>query len=265
MSRFFNGGFAADRIFFSPGNTPNNQGGITIVSLVKPAVADFTGYIVNGYDTGGFSKFGQLVAATGPARVFITNDFGAGGPIAGTDWCWLASVHAAGNGPPEHYRGDISDDTWSHVTGSANVNDFTGARSTVVVGNVTAGGAGDSWRGWMAAIGIFAGALTLSEIQAACTHSAKDLLDAGVDWGVLFNQTDVATPVLDFTGNHGDQTSIEGTSVDAAEEPPGWSYSLTGTTPGPTMSLWDGTSEVAVTATLWDGSSEQPVSLSSIT
>lgn len=223
MSRFFNGGVQKDQILFTAGNAPWNQGGVTIASLVKLNQASFTGHIINGYDAGGFSKFGQLVVASGGnSNLYIENDFGNGGVVAGTEWCWLISVHAAGGAAPEYYKLDLTTGTWSHVTGNAGVTDLGGTATTVVVGNTTGGGPGDSFRGWIRAIALWRRTMDFAEIQQVFTHKAWDFYMANPSWAILLNQTNLSTPVRDLTGNLGNQTSISGTTIDVNVEPPGW-------------------------------------------
>lgn len=231
MSRFFNGGTALDSITFAAGNGPPDQGPITVAVLARASATNFTGWLLHGHDSGGFAKWSMLLAATGTAKLFMENDFGAGGPAPGTDWCWLVGTKASGSVLPRwHLKNITTGAPWVHVDGTATVPDNTGVSTTLILGNHSGGGAGDSWRGRIAAGATWASVLGDAAVEAACTLSANDLNNAAPGWGVLLNQSSVATPVNDFTGGGGNQIAISGTAVDA-DEPPGWSYTIGGVTP----------------------------------
>lgn len=223
MSRLFNGGVALDSITFGIGAGPPDQGPITIAVLAKPSSASFTGWALSGHD-GTFARWSMLSAS---GKLFMENDFGTGGPSLPTDWCWFVGTKAAGSFAPRWHVKDITlGSAWTHVDGSAAVGDLTGVATTIILGNHIAGGSGDSWRGRIAAAATWTAALTDLQVEAACTLAAADLLTAGPGWMVRLNQASTATSVPDDTGGGGNQTAISGTAVDA-DEPPGWSYSLT--------------------------------------
>lgn len=226
MSRFFNGGVAADRITCSSGLMTSTQGPITIAALARITATGVTAWMVQGAG-GGFAKFSTLISS-GP--LFFENDFGSGGPTIPTNqWCWLVGTKGSGSVPPRWHVLNITAGTaWSHSNGPANVNDIGGTTDTIIIGGQLGGGASTTWRGQIAACAVWNSVLSDLAVEAACTLSALDLKNASPKWGVLLNQSSVATPVTDFTGGGGDQTSISGTAVDASE-PPGWSYNLTAT------------------------------------
>jgi len=113
---------------------------------------------------------------------------------------------------------------WVHSDDASNVSDGSGPITNILVGS--AGVAGNTWRGRIAAVATWDTVLSDGQVEAACTLAASDLFDAGPDWMVRLNQASTATPVSDDTGNGGDQTAISGTAVDA-DDPPGFDYSLT--------------------------------------
>jgi hypothetical protein len=226
MSRFFNGGTAADRITFGSGLQTTGQGPITLAFLARATASGFTGWMLQGVG-GGFAKFGELVSSN---ALFFENDFGSGGPaVTLNDWAWYVGTKASGSVLPRwHVKNITAGSAWVHSNGSANVNDLSGTVDSIIVGGQVGGGASTTWRGQVAACATWNTVLSDLAIEAACTLSAADLAAASPKWGVLLNQSSVATSVTDFTGGGGDQTSISGTAVDASE-PPGWSYSLSPT------------------------------------
>lgn len=237
MSRLFRGGTALDSITFGVGNGPPDEGPITIAVLAHPSATNFTGWILNGHD-GTFARWSML-ASGNPVKLFMEGDFGSGGPALAADWYWLVGTKASGSVPPRWHVKDLTTGSaWAHVDGSANVSDNTGVATTIVLGNHIAGGAGDSFRGRIAAAATWTGALTDLQVEAACTLSAADLLTAGPGWMVRLNQASTATSVPDDTGHAGGQTAISGTVVDA-DEPPGWSYALT-VAPAPVVTAKQG-------------------------
>lgn len=224
MSRFFNGGTAADFITFAVGNAPPDQGPITIAVLAHPSTSSFTGWTVQGMTAGGVWS---ILADS--SVLFIENDFTSGGPAHGTGWCWYVATKASGSAVPRWHMHDLTAGTaWTHANSSGTVADNTGPITSIRVGSSAAGSAAQTFRGRIAAVAAWTSALGDVAVEAACTTAAADLAAAAPNWGVLLNQASTATSVTDFTGGGGDQTALTGTAVDG-DEPPGWSYTLTAT------------------------------------
>lgn len=222
MSRFFNGPSAADYITFSVGNAPTVQGPITIAVLAHPSSASFTGWAVQG-----MTASGVWAVLVDSGKLFMENDFTSGGPSHGTGWCWYVATKASGSVIPRWHMHDLTAATaWTHTNESGNVGNGTGPITSIRVGCSASGSATETFRGRIAAVAAWNSALADLSVEAACTTAASDLAAASPSWGVLLNQASTATSVTDFTGGGGNQSSLNGTAVDA-DEPPGWSYSLT--------------------------------------
>jgi len=224
MSRFFNGGTAADRIVCSPGSAaPTTSGPITIAALVRPDNSAGTGWMLD-WDDGSFEKWGQLVSG---GQFFIDNDFNGGPTYTAGRWYWVISEKANGSVAPRWHVYDFTANAWTHVNGGGAIANQSGTPVNAIIGGQSFGGASTTWRGAIAVGGIW-GSLLGSDatIESIFTHSAANMLAAGPAWMVLLNQSSVATAVTDVSGHGGNQTSISGTSVDA-DDPPGFDYSLT--------------------------------------
>jgi hypothetical protein len=226
MSRFFNGGTAADYITCSPGNAPAVQGPITIAVLAHPSTSAFTGWIVQGMTASGVWS---ILCDAGV--MFVENDFTAGSPAHGTGWCWYVATKATGSVIPRWHVHDLTAGTaWTHTNASGTVPNNAGPITSIRVGSSAAGTAAQTFRGRLAAVAAWNSALSDVAVEAACTLAASDLAVSSPAWAVLLNQASTATSVTDITGGGGNQSALNGTAVDA-DEPPGWSYSLTSTAP----------------------------------
>lgn len=222
MSRLFNG--SGDRIVFSRGSAPPDQGPITVAALVRSTSLSGGRWVVDA-DDGSFQRWGMLTSGAIP---FIDNDFGTGGPtLTVNTWYWLVVTKVSGSTVPRwHVKNVTTAGAWTHVDDSAVVSDLTGTATEIIVGSEFGGGAANSWSGQIAALAAWTGVLTDLQVEAACTLSAADLLAAAPGWMIRLNQSSTATTVTDDTAGGGNQTSITGTTVDATE-PPGWNYALT--------------------------------------
>lgn len=259
MSRFFNGPTTADRIQFSAGTAPPDQGPVTVAVLSRLTYnGTFTGWAIQGRKT----SSGVWAVLVDSGVLFCENDFGSGGPAHVYDhWCWYVLTKGTGSVVPRWHRLDISAGTaWVHQNDTGNVGDGSGPIDNIYLGGN--GSASNTWRGRIAAAAAWSTALSDVQVEAACTLAAADLLAASPGWMVRLNQASTATSVLDDTGNGGDQSAISGTTVDA-DEPPGWDYALTGSS-GPAVTVWDGAAEVAATVTVWDGTTEQDATVDEI-
>jgi hypothetical protein len=69
----------------------------------------------------------------------------------------------------------------------------------------------------------------VDEITSALSTASMFNNSAGVPKALWdFNQASTATPVPDLSGGGADQTAIAGTTVDTGNDPPGWTFGLTG-------------------------------------
>ena len=259
MSRAF-GNAGGDLILINPsGHEPSNEAGITVMGLIK-ITASLTAdqWIVQAYNSSNNPAWGLLASG---GKFYCEGDFSSGnGTAVLNHWMWIGFTKAAGSNKPEWYFHDLTAATaWSHNTGASNVADQTGPPTKIVIGGRQQGSSG--LRGSLAAVAVYASVLTQTALQNAAA-SASALLASSPGWGVLLNQASTATAVTDLSGNGATQASLSGTSVDA-DDPPGFSYSLTPA--GPTFKVWNGSAEVAATLKVWNGSAEVTASLSSIT
>lgn len=223
MSRSFNGGTAADRIVFSIGNGPPDQGPITMAVLLKSSSGAADQWILDA-DNGSFVKWGLLLSG---GHTFIETDLGGGPAYPTSAWFWLVITKATGSVKPRwHLQNVTTSGAWSHSDGASNVGDVGATATEIILGGQFSGGAGSTLRGSVAVAAAWTSELNDGQVEAACTLSAADLLAASPGWMVRLNQASTATSVTDDTGGGGNQASISGTAVDA-DEPPGFDYSLT--------------------------------------
>jgi hypothetical protein len=224
VSRYFDGGTAADFITFSVGSAPPDQGPITLAALARANNTNFTGWLMQGLN-GGTAVWAMLGAAAAPTRLYMENDFGAGGPtVPNGDWCWFVATKASGSALPRfHLKNITTGAAWVHINGTANTPDGSGPITSWRIGS--GGAINTTWRGEIAVAAHWTSQLNDAAVEAACTLAATDLLAAAPGGMFRFNQASTATPVPDDTGNGGNQSAISGTAVDA-DEPPGWDYAL---------------------------------------
>lgn len=226
MSRLFTGG-AFNYITFAPGGAPQTQGPITLAVLVKPATIIGTHW----WWVGRATSTHVWSVLTDTSHLFMENDF-AGGPIPTVgNWWWVVVTKASGNALPRwHLKNLTTGAAWTHANEASGTVPNNGSS----INNITFGGDGSNtntnYDGKGAAAAAWSLVLSDAAIEAACTLNASDLLAAAPGWMIRLNQASTATPVIDDTGNGGDQTAITGTAVDA-EDPPGFSYTLSSTTP----------------------------------
>lgn len=256
MSRAFNG---TEQIVVTPsGSVPSNQGNFTIMALIKQ-VTNITNdhWIVQGYNSSNAGAWDLLETSS---KYYNGSNFGGGfGTPVLNKWVWVGYSKASGSVKPQwHFKNLTDSGAWSHTTDASNVADQTGPPVKITIGGKQSNTTGII--GSIAAIATWGSVVSDVNVESYCA-SALALQGSSLAWGVLLNQASTGTAVTDLSGHGATQSSISGTSVDA-DDPPGWSYSLT--PPGPTVKLWNGTAEVAVTVKLWDGSAEQTVTLSSI-
>jgi hypothetical protein len=222
VSRQFDTTAGADSITFSVGNSPPDQGPITVAVLAKASsVAGFTGWMIAGRKSG-TAVWGLLTSNNAGPKLFAENDFGNGISGLSTSWRWYVMTKASGNVAPRISVWDLSG-AWSHTDNSAGVGDGTGAIDTLLVGSQN--GTNNGWRGSIAVIATWDTQLNDAGVEAACTLAALDTLNASPKWMIRLNQASTATSITDDTGGGGNQSALSGTSVDA-DDPSGYNYSL---------------------------------------
>lgn len=225
MSRVFTGG-AFNYITFGAGSAPTVQGPITLACLVKPATITGTHW----WWTGRATSTHVWSILTDTSKLFIEGDFGTGGPSPTiANWWWVVVTKASGSALPRwHVKNVTTGGAWSHTNGSANVGNNTGPITNILFGGDGSNvGTNADMKG--AAAAAWNTALSDLAVEAACTLSASALLAAAPQWMIRLNQASTATAVVDDTGGTGGQTAITGTTVDAADDPPGFNYALTTT------------------------------------
>lgn len=225
MSRLFTGG-AFNYITFGPGSAPTVQGPITLACLVKPATITGTHW----WWTGRATSTHVWSILTDTSKLFMENDFVGGPTPTIANWWWVVVTKASGAALPRwHMKNVTTGAAWVH----SNEASGTVPNNTGPITNILFGGDGSStstnadMKG--AAAATWGSVLSDLAIEAACTLNASDLKAATPSWMIRLNQASTATAVVDDTGGTGGQTAITGTSVDAADDPPGFNYALTTT------------------------------------
>lgn len=230
LSRYFNAPLSVDSVSFSPGSA-TFAAPYTIAALIRPVTgfASLTCFVISGNDSGGSTVWG---INTDTGKAYTGFDFNGGPTMTADNWYWLVAGKASGSVLPRWGLHNLTAGTaWAHTDGGGNVPDGGGPVTSIIVGNSTAGGGADFY-GQIAAVAVWGSLLSDAAVEAACTVSATDLLAASPAWMTRFNQASTATSVADDTGGGGGQSAISGTAVDA-NEPPGWSYTLTAASPPP--------------------------------
>lgn len=175
----------------------------------------------------GTGVWGLLTSNNAGAKLFAENDFGNGVAGLSTSWRWYVMTKASGSVLPRIHVWDLSG-AWTHTDDSSNTGDGTGPIDTLILGNKSGAG----WRGSIAVAVACDTQMNDAAVEAAFTLSAIDQLNAvnaaTKRWMVRLNQSSTATNVTDDTSGSGDQSALSGTSVDA-DNPPGYSYSLSAT------------------------------------
>jgi hypothetical protein len=222
VSRLWRGNTNGDgAITFAAGAVATFDGGpVTIAWIWRPTNLH-AGGVLRAKDSGGNTSFSINEYLDG--RIYYTgNGFhGAQTYTATEGWRMDAISHADGGLPIIGHQYVYTVGTWSHIDyGSLGDASFL-ASGSLDVGAYTGI---EVMQGEIAVMGIWGTALTNLQIEGLTTQlSAWMALSPAALWA--FNQSDVATPVPDLTGQGANQLSRVGTVVSAAE-PPGFSYSL---------------------------------------
>lgn len=232
MSRLFNG--SSDFITFAPGAAATMQTtAFTAAFLWKPAVAH-RGGLLDGRDVGATRRIGINPFDNAGGEVFINvSGFTSVSYSAYIgQWAILAFTKPAGAGQTVRahvYRYATS--TWTHTDLGAISANLGTTLTTIFVGSFDPG---QFLNGNLAAIGLWTG----TALADAAFEAGSGFQTALSNWfnqtpSVLwrFNQASTATPVTDLMASGADQTAITGTTV-SADDPPGFSYSITSTVTG---------------------------------
>lgn len=217
-------------IGFDPGNLASLDGGpITVAWIWSP----------NSLHAG------CLLYCSGTGQVILLNPFFDGrvyfatsgsGPATETytasdGWRLLAVTKADGSSTVRGHSYDYGDQAWTHTDYSTKGDSTNGPVTTVQVGRNN--GFNEYLNADLAVVGVWGSVLTDNQLEG--------LTDALIDWVTLspaalwaFNQSSVASDVLDISGGGADQSSITGTSV--VSDPPGFDYAITAGAGGPHVS-----------------------------
>lgn len=221
----------ANGINFSPGAAASYTAAFTLLFLWKPNAAQ-AGTLWNaGHNVPGSSvalandySDGKVYWTSGGA---FTDDGALGGAYsASTGWELWAMSKAAGTVTPRFHRYRYDTTTWSHGNGGGNVQDFATTIDAMYVG--TRPGSSETGDFWVAAVGGVNANLSDSDIQTGGYIASILPWKNNLGFAWKFDLA-VATAVVDLTGNGADQFALIGTTtLDAGEDPPGFSYSLSG-------------------------------------
>lgn len=217
MSRLFNG--VSDEIEFSSGGSSLLPTGTFTFAVLWRPNAVHSGGIIVGRDAN--ANHHIEVRPNLDGNVYIAETGSTTTPYAAYvgQWALLVFTKAAGNSAVRShlYRYDTA--VWAHTNLGAIADDA--AITRILVGNHN----GTFLNANLAVMGFWAGV----ELTDA-TLENSGMITALANWETLtpstlwrFNQTSVATPVVDLMGGGADQTSITGTSV-SVDNPPGFSF-----------------------------------------
>lgn len=221
--RRFNG--AGDFITCAIGNLVGfNAGAFTIAALVKKE-ADGGFFPIVSAETGNSGRRGLWSHSTDVLAGLFSGTLTTG-PVTymqADDWAVTAITKPAGP-PPDgitavRFHKGVLGGSWTHADGNDGSNDGQ------VLDNIKIGTFQDAahWAGLIAVIGLWSRELSDSELEDGFRTSLGAWLAATPDGLWALNQTSTATAVEDLTGGGADQTAIDGTSVELADDPPGFS------------------------------------------
>jgi hypothetical protein len=207
---------------------------------------------------GGGTGLGALYDGGGGKLAFGSSaaygDYFSTGMTAG-DWQILATTKTAGSTTPRLHRKELGAGSWTHgdLGGSPSVADVATAATTFVVGSNN----GTDYKDMLIAVAAwFPTALSDGDVESIqTTPTTQKLADLGAIALWDFNQASTATPVVDLIGT-ADETSVTGTTVVGGDDPPGWTFGLSGGggDPEPTAFLkWGGVLVPSVVQTKFGG------------
>lgn len=221
MSRSFNG--TTDFVVFGAGAATFGQGPITIAALIKPTSAIGTRQVIGAATAGNVETYGILMDVN---HYYCTNLFNSTTDGITNDWQWIVMTKASGSTIPRFHLKDVTTaGAWSHLNAGGNADNGTTPAASIGVGALPNGNR--KYQGLVAAMAVWDVQFTDLQVESSCTLAASNLSAVSPpDWGTLWNQGSIATPVPDFSGGGGNQSAITGTTV-SADDPPGFNYALT--------------------------------------
>lgn len=226
MSRQFNG--LSDFVTFTAGAATFGQGPVTVAALIKPTSAVGTRQIVGAVTAAAAVSWGILMDTN---QFYFEGLFVSGVSGITNDWQWIVGTKASGNVAPRFHLKDVTTaGAWAHTNAGGTVGNGTTPATTIGVGALPNGTR--QFSGFVAVIAVWDVEFADLDVESSCTLNASNLFTVSTpDWGTLWNQGSIATPVPDFTGGGGNQSAITGTTV-SADDPPGFNYALVNTITG---------------------------------
>jgi len=207
--------------------------GVTILLVVKPgtttaADASWMAIGLSGSANAGLFEFddGRLAWASDDPNAAP----GADTSLHPTDGAWgiVAVTKAAGSAVPTFHYKPLASGSWSHVVAQFAVGARSGSAGNQVALNRFLGGTGFPRGFRIGTAGVFDKALSDAEIEgvgtALTTQSIKDLSPIAL-WD--FNQASTGTAPADLAGS-ATQSSIVGTTVATGDDPPSWTFGVSG-------------------------------------
>jgi hypothetical protein len=231
------------------------NGAFSLVVIAKPAslsaFEQFLGMEGGGTHLGGLYDSGSGKIAFASATYY--DDYFASGMTAG-DWQILAITKATGTVAPRMHRKQLGSGSWTHGSPSSTHAPVTTAVALFQIG---ARGTVDYKDFRIAVAAVFDTELSDALIESIqTTPSTQKLADLGAVALWDLNQASTGTAVVDLTGDGADQTTITGTTVVTGDDPPGWTFGVSGggTPPANTVApALSGTAEVGQTLTCSTG------------
>jgi hypothetical protein len=230
VSRSFDG--SGDSITFSAGGAAAiTNAAFTIAILWSPAITH-AGGLIDGRDGGSARHLGVNPFSDDNVYVAVGADFRPTSYAAYIgDWAVLAFTKGAGSSLIRTHLYDYGVGSWVHANLASAVGADAATLATILVGPFD--GAQDL-NGNLAAMGFWTGtALADASFEAGSGFQTSLAnwfnLTPSVLW--RFDQASIAIPVTDLMSSGADQTAISGTSV-SANDPPGFSYSISTTVSG---------------------------------
>lgn len=227
-------GATGDDIICATGNLAGMQYG-TVAAIIKRNVTSNYRPIFNPHDESGTALGSVLVWRTNNTLAWFKDPSRSGGTssLAVNTWYLFVARKPQGNVAARFSLYDFSTTAWIHEAGGAAIGDWTapGASGSI---RFTYPGEPDNLDGAIAARAAWANTLPWSADAAGDTALEAAGLESSLQsWMTAapsalwsFNQETAATPVVDLTGGGANQTAITGTSVVAADDPPGFDFSF---------------------------------------
>lgn len=221
MARKFTHDFATDFIAFDPGDTAALDGGPITMAVLWKADLNKDGGLMVGRNASNATVWGLNNATDTHVYASMAAGFRQLDTWALDTWYLTAVTKANGSSAVRAHTYDYTGGTWTHTDYAALADATNGPVTELRIGWYDSS---DRLDGKIAAAAVWASALTDGQLEGL-TAAMDDWLALSPAWAVQLNQASTSDTVTDLTGGGGDQTSISGTAV-AADDPPGWSYSV---------------------------------------